>query len=322
VSKAGDKAMPFCGTNLVVRAEAFKLIKGFSYYTATEDIEVGLRLNEAGYHGAFVPKILVFGYATADFSAYASQQYRWANGNLAILRKNWSKILFGNFSLRQQIHTFFTLGWWLIGIVSMIYIAVPILSLFFGGTHHTWLPSILLALLFLNVGMGISMIYAALKDRVDGDKITIKDAFLQYSLITNSMFIYAGAAINAILGRYIGFVRTNKQKQKTGLWQIKWNIILATICFAFSIFALFKAVTAGSAEQIRSYLPISLWLLFYTMILSSSVLFVGDLKVSQLYSQDVANPLSNSSTGPSSFKSVKGPVTTSVNKSASLRKTT
>jgi|GEM_PF-2226469 len=275
-SKAEDNAMPFCGTNLVVKTDVFKLVKGFAYYTATEDIELGLRINEAGYHGAFVPKTLVHGYATTNFNAYASQQYRWANGNLAILRKNWSRIFFGRFSLRQQIHAFFTLGWWLIGIISMIYIAVPILSFFFGGTHHTWLPSAILAVLFLNVAMGIGMIYAALSNRLDDDKVTIKDAFLQYSLITNSMFIYARAAINALIGRYIGFVTTDKKRQKTGLWQIKWNLLLAAVCFAFSIFALYKAATAGSVEQLRSYLPISLWLIFYTTILASSILFVGD----------------------------------------------
>ena len=279
ISKAQDKTMPFCGTNLVVRSAVFKQVNGFAYYTATEDIEVGLRINEAGYHGAFVPKVLVHGYATRDFSAYTSQQYRWANGNLAILRKNWTRILFGKFSLRQQIHILFTLGWWFIGIVSMIYIAVPILSLFLGGTHHTWLPSIMLVLLFLNVGMGIGMIYAALNSRLEDDKITITDAFLQYSLITNSMFIYAHAAINALFGKYIGFVRTNKQAQKTSLWIMKWNIGLALICFTFSIYALYKAVTAGSIEQLRSFLPISLWLAFYTIILMSSVLFTGEIVV-------------------------------------------
>ncbi|HLC50099.1 MAG TPA: glycosyltransferase, partial [Candidatus Nanoarchaeia archaeon] len=45
VSKAKDGALPFCGTNAVMRTSAFKKVSGFSYYTATEDIELGLRLN-------------------------------------------------------------------------------------------------------------------------------------------------------------------------------------------------------------------------------------------------------------------------------------
>ncbi|HLP79208.1 MAG TPA: glycosyltransferase [Acidobacteriota bacterium] len=274
VCKAHDKAMPFCGTNVIVRTDVFKLVKGFAYYTATEDIELGMRMNEAGYHGAFVPKILVHGYATTHFNAYASQQYRWANGNLAILRKNWLKICLGRFNMLQQIHFMFTLGWWLMGIVNIVYILVPILSLFLGGTHHSWLPPVVIFLLFFNVVIGVSMIYAALNNRAD-EKVTFTDAFLQYSLLTNSMFIYAWAAVNALLGRYVGFVRTSKTHQQTGIWQVKWNILLAVVCYVFSIFALYKAVTAADIDHLRGYLPISLWLLFYTAILSSSIFFVG-----------------------------------------------
>jgi len=120
------------------------------------------------------------------------------------------------------------------------------------------------------------MIYISLKNRDEDDNITLKDAFLQYSLITNSMFIYAQAAISALLKRYIGFVVTNKTGQKTGFREIKWNILLAAVCFGFSIFGLYQTMTAGSVEQIRTYLPISLWMLFYTVILGSSIFFVGD----------------------------------------------
>ena len=276
VSKAKDFAMPFCGTNAVIRSDVFRLVNGFSYYTSTEDIELGLRMNEEGFHGAYVPKVLVKGYSPTHFSAYASQQYRWANGNLAILRESWKSIMFGKFSFRQQIHFLFTTGWWLIGIVSFLYILVPILSFFFGGTHHTWLPTWMLAILFLNVALGISMIYTSLSGRDEDDRITFKDAFLQYSLITNSMFIYAQAAISAVFKRYIGFVTTSKTSRKTGLKEIRLNIIFAAVCFAFSIFGLYKAMITANPEQIRTYLPISLWMLFYAIILGSSIFFVGE----------------------------------------------
>jgi len=286
-SKAKDNAMPFCGTNAVIRTEAFKNVNGFSYYTSTEDIELGLRMNEYGYHGAYVPKVLVKGYSPTHFSAYASQQYRWANGNLAILRESWKNILLGKFSLRQQIHTFFTTGWWFIGLVSFLYILVPILSFFFGGTHHTWLPTWMLAILFLNVALGISMIYMSLSERDDDDKVTLKDAFLQYSLITNSMFIYARAALSAIFKRYIGFVTTNKAKQDSSnsnlkeLKEIGLNLFLALICFGFSIYGLFRTMITSNIDQIRTYLPISLWMLFYTIILGSSIFFIGNKSMSK-----------------------------------------
>jgi cellulose synthase/poly-beta-1,6-N-acetylglucosamine synthase-like glycosyltransferase len=279
ITKANDGAMPFCGTNAVIRTSVFHEVKGFSYYTSTEDIELGLRMNDAGYHGVYVPKILVHGYAPPDYPAYATQQYRWANGNLAILRESFTKVLSGNFSMRQQLHTIITLGWWFIGIVTLVYIFAPILAMLTGwGTHHTWLPTSLLMMLYLNVVIGIGMIYVSLHDRVDSDKITIKDALLQYSLITNSMFIYAKAAINAVFKRYIGFVTTNKKGTGSGWREIKWNLMFAGICFGFSMYALYQGSIASDMIRVRTYIPISVWLLFYSIILASSIIFVGDSK--------------------------------------------
>lgn len=274
MSKAKDMALPFCGTNAILRTEAFRQVNGFSYYTSTEDIDLGLRMNEAGYYGAYVPKTLVHGYAPTDFKAYSSQQYRWSNGNLAILRESWIRILFGKFSLRQQMHIFATLGWWFIGIVTLLYISVPMLSFFFGGTHHTWLPTALLMLLFLNVALGILMIFASLHNRSHDEKISLSDALLQYSLITNSMFIYSKAAANALFKRYAKFERTNKNRSESSLGMIKWNLALSMACFIFSIFALYGSAIASDVQQIRTYLPISIWLLFYSVILGSSILFV------------------------------------------------
>lgn len=275
--KSKDGSMPFCGTNAVVRTEAFRAVDGFTYFSATEDIELGLRMNQAGFVGAYVPEILVRGYAPLDFNAYSSQQYRWANGNLAILRESWRDILFGRFSFRQQIHTLFTLGWWLIGIIILVYITVPILSLVFAlGTHHTWMPTTWLVFLYFNVTLGILMIYLALHGRVDGEKVTMSDAVIQYLLITNSIFIFLRAGFNAAIGRYVGFVRTNKTRTKSGFGLIKWNLILSAVCLAASVYALFMAAISSDMLQLRTYLPVSIWLFFYGVILASSILFVGE----------------------------------------------
>lgn len=274
-AKARDDALPFCGTNVIVRTQAFRSINGFSYYTSTEDLEVGLRLNERGWTGAYVAQVLVHGYTPPDFAAYQSQQYRWANGNLAVLRESLLKILGGRFTLRQQIHTLFTLGWWLIGLVSLVYVIVPLLSLWLGaGTHHTWLPTTLLVLLYINVGLGIGLVYVSLHGRIEDDEVTLRDAFLQYSLLTNSMFIYARAAINALLKRYVGFITTQKRRGAASLRPIAPNLALGGICFGSAIFALYKGFSLGGLQAYRTYLPISLWLFFYAFILASSILFV------------------------------------------------
>ncbi len=277
VSKSNDGAIPFCGTNVVVRRDVFLRVGGLAYYTATEDIDLGIRMNAKGYVGKFVPKVLVEGYTPPDFKAYVSQQYRWANGNLAILRENWKRFLFGNFPMRYQMHMLVTTGWWLVGFFTLLYIFVPILAAFFGwGTHHTWLPSALFAYLFVHVALGISVVYASQKYRIDGEQFKLSDALLQYSLITNSLFIYSRAAWNAlVMKRYVGFVRTNKKGSASGLWLIKWNLALGALSFVASLYTLYYANISGDIQQLRTYLPLSLWLLFYSVLLFSSILFVG-----------------------------------------------
>jgi hypothetical protein len=130
--------------------------------------------------------------------------------------------------------------------------------------------------LYCNVVLGVGMIYVALQGRVDDDPMTIKDAVMQYLLITNSMFIYARAAINAIFKRYVGFVRTSKAKSQTGYALIRWNLLVGAFLLASSIYSLYQAAIASDLQQTRTYLPISVWLLMYAMILLSSIIFVAD----------------------------------------------
>ena len=275
VSKARDKAMPFCGTNVIVRTQHFKELKGFSYYTSTEDIDLGLRANDRGWHGVYVPEVLVRGYAPPNWRAYETQQYRWANGNLAILTKNYKELAWGKFSLLHQTHTLFTIGWWFIGLVTLAYIFVPLISLATNlPTHHLWLSNALIGLLYVNALIGIMLLFVALRGRTQDDKVTLFDAFLQYSLIVNSMFIYTKAAINALLRRYTGFVTTNKNESQESYKDIKYNLLLAATCFVASGYALYLTTIAVTEEQLRTYLPISLWLLFYAVILTSSILFI------------------------------------------------
>ena len=62
------------------------------------------------------------------------------------------------------------------------------------------------------------------------------------------------------------------------MWLIKWNLILGGICFLLGLYALYNSIIAANHDQLRTYLPLSLWLLFYGVVLFSSILFVGAKK--------------------------------------------
>jgi cellulose synthase (UDP-forming) len=280
-AKQKDSSVPFLGTNVVIKTRLFKNIAGFSYYTSTEDIELGLRFNEADFYGVYVPEVLVNGYSPPDFKAYSCQQYRWANGNLAVLRESFSKIFFGKFTFRQQAHHLFILCWWMIGVVNLIYVMVPIFAFFSRQmTYEAWLPASILFIIFFNLCYGLLLIYVSNNSVTKSDKLSIYDVLLQYSLIMNTSFIYAKAAINSLLFKnYIGFVRTHKKRSDTPMGIIKWNLIFAIVCLSIGIYSGYNAYYAESTVELMAHLPIAIWLTFYGIMLSTSPIF---LKTSQI----------------------------------------
>lgn len=75
-------AMLLTGTLSVISLSALAAVGGWSSRTSTEDAELGLRLGEAGYRGAFVNKIFGRGMLPLTLASLQQQRRRWASGNI------------------------------------------------------------------------------------------------------------------------------------------------------------------------------------------------------------------------------------------------
>lgn len=78
-------AMLLTGTLSVIRKEALLQVGGWSARTATEDAELGLRLGEAGFRGAFARQVVGRGLLPLTLNALHRQRFRWASGNMRTL---------------------------------------------------------------------------------------------------------------------------------------------------------------------------------------------------------------------------------------------
>ncbi|WP_288951295.1 glycosyltransferase family 2 protein [uncultured Paracoccus sp.] len=87
-------AMLLTGTLSVIGKPALEAVGGWSSRTATEDAELGLRLAEAGYRGAYVHKTVGYGLLPLSSQALHHQRHRWASGNMRTLTlwiaEHWS----------------------------------------------------------------------------------------------------------------------------------------------------------------------------------------------------------------------------------------
>ncbi|MBT64883.1 MAG: glycosyl transferase family 2 [Puniceicoccaceae bacterium] len=79
--------MNFCGTAGVWRREAIDDSGGWQHDTVTEDLDLSYRAQMRGWRFHYLPTLRVPAELPPTYSAFKSQQYRWAKGTLQTARK-------------------------------------------------------------------------------------------------------------------------------------------------------------------------------------------------------------------------------------------
>lgn len=116
------------GANCTFRRSALDSINGHSFGLA-EDMHTSMNLQAKGWKSVYIPEMLSRGLVPADIVAYYKQQLKWARGSFELLFERYP-LLFKNFNWRQRFHHIMTPFFYLNGLVSFIFFALPILALF------------------------------------------------------------------------------------------------------------------------------------------------------------------------------------------------
>ncbi|MBF0101851.1 MAG: glycosyltransferase [Desulfobacterales bacterium] len=112
------------GTMTMIRASVLREVGGWAEWCITEDAELGLRIFEKGYEGAYVEKSYGKGLIPDTFINFKQQRYRWAYGAVQILKRH-CKALFTTketkLSMGQRYH--FLSGWfpWIADGMNLFY---------------------------------------------------------------------------------------------------------------------------------------------------------------------------------------------------------
>ncbi len=120
------------GANCTFRRKALDSIGGHAPGLA-EDMHTAMQLHAKGWKSVYVPKILTKGLVPASMSAYYKQQLKWSRGTFDLLVHVYPR-LFSKFTWRQRIHYFMLPLHYAVGLITLIDILIPLLSLFSGQT--------------------------------------------------------------------------------------------------------------------------------------------------------------------------------------------
>ncbi|WP_421988879.1 UDP-forming cellulose synthase catalytic subunit [Roseococcus sp.] len=121
----------FCGSCAVIRREALEEVGGVPHVTVTEDCHCALKMQQKGWHTAYIRIPLAAGLATERLALHIGQRLRWARGMLQIMRTE--NTLFAPGLKWAQRFCYFIAGFgFLFSLPRVIFLTSPLAFLFFG----------------------------------------------------------------------------------------------------------------------------------------------------------------------------------------------
>lgn len=127
-ARASRDAVLHVGTNAVFRKKYVEEIGGYPTCSITEDMAVGMLLQEKGYSSTLINEELVFGLSANTFTELVKQRDRWCRGNLQVL-KHFNPLFSKGLNFGQKIAYFDGAVYWFSNLQKIVYIVCPLIYL-------------------------------------------------------------------------------------------------------------------------------------------------------------------------------------------------
>ena len=124
-SRASRGAVLHVGTNAVFRKKYIDEIGGYPTCSITEDMAIGMLLQEKGYLSTFVNEELVLGLSATTFTELVKQRDRWCRGNLQVL-KHFNPLFSKGLTFSQKVAYFDGVVYWFSNLQKIIYIYIAL----------------------------------------------------------------------------------------------------------------------------------------------------------------------------------------------------
>jgi cellulose synthase (UDP-forming) len=194
-----------CGTNVLFRRAAIQDVGGFDEGSVVEDFVTSMRLHRAGWRSVYYPYILAEGLGPSSLASYFRQQFRWARGSVGAL---FSLEPFRRgLSIAQRVQYLLACSFYLIGLVTAVYVLLPILYLIGGWSAFSPQSGTFVFLYAPYLFLGLMTIRAGLGGR-------LRPEHLVYTF--GSFPVYAAASLAALLHLPIRFRVTSKETPPDG----------------------------------------------------------------------------------------------------------
>jgi cellulose synthase (UDP-forming) len=257
-----------CGTNVILRASALRVIGGMDERTVTEDFATSLKFHSHGFSSLYYNHVCVFGMGPEDLIGYFTQQFRWTAGTLQVFKSLVAQFFTKPFSLKpgQWFQYFLSGTYYLVGFAYFMLILGPLFYIFFKVPSFFIQPEVYFLSFLPYMVLSTSVFYFSLRKR----NYRPNDLILGQLLGGSSCFVYMKAALAVLLGFKISFGVTSKAKGGAVPYRVIWPQIAV---MAATFIALVWAVNRFIYEKEPALIINAFWALYQFLIFSTIFYF-------------------------------------------------
>ena len=265
------------GANCTFRRAALDSIGGHAP-GLTEDMHTAMLLHTAGWQSVYVPKVVSRGLVPASLAAFYSQQLKWSRGAFDLLFRVYPKVC-RRFTWAQRLHYLILPLYFFSGIVTLIDLSLPVLSL--GLSQFPWLVGLNDLALHALPLLGMSLLircYAQRWLREPGEAgLHLAGGFLR----VGTWWVYALGFVYAVVGIRVPYLPTPKEGKQGNEWLLVLpNLVLAALLLA--------ACKYGRVVAYGSYTNTMVALALINIFILLAATFMGQHEAIRNFTEDMA----------------------------------
>lgn len=199
------------GTMTVFRYQAINDAGKFNTHALTEDAEIGLKLNLAGYKGVYVDDVVGEGLMPYDLDSYEKQKSRWSMGNAQIIKDNLVTILTSSvFNWKEKVAIVAQLTAWLNFCLLAVFaiFAVGVMGLFGNVSRMSY--DIILIISFLTLSSFVILKLISFILIFKRENVGLVSALRAWLIHVGMQEVYSYALWMTLISPNSEFIRTNK----------------------------------------------------------------------------------------------------------------
>ncbi|MFI5180828.1 MAG: glycosyltransferase family 2 protein [Thermoanaerobaculia bacterium] len=258
------------GANCTFRRKALESIGGHGIGLA-EDLVTSIRIHAKGWTSVYVPEVVTRGLVPSDLSSYLKQQLKWSRGVHEVLFQEYPHA-FRGLTGYQRISYLMIGTYFLGGLTSLIYFAIPLLYLLFGRQPAAMILSEYL-LHALPVGLCGIAVYLFLQ-RWLCDPARERGVHWRGTLLKIGAFsVYLEGLVLAVLGVAVPYIPTAKERRAARFWPLaRLPLLVIALSAAATLWTAYRRLFVVPEPEVRISTEVTLGMLGF-LVLNS--IFMG-----------------------------------------------